>query len=80
MRCATEAGVKLLGVIENMSGYACAKCGTTGPLFEGRAGSVLAEQFGVRLLGRIPWVPPGAHAAHHAALDAVTERLLEVLP
>jgi ATP-binding protein involved in chromosome partitioning len=79
-RCATEAGVRLLGVVENMSGYACAMCGTIGPLFEGHAGSELAEQFGVPLLGQIPWIPPGAHAARHAALDALTERLLAVLP
>ena len=80
MRGAVETSVRLLGVVENMSGYACAECGSTGPLFEGCAGDLLAEQFGVPLLGRIPWIPPGAQAARRAALDAVTESLLAVLP
>ena len=80
MRGATEAGVRLLGVVENMSGYACAECGSTGRLFDGCAGNALAQQFGVPLLGRIPWLPPGAHAAHRAALGAVTDSLLGVLP
>ena len=47
----------MLGVIENMSGYECGKCGEDGPLFEGNAGADLAESFHIPLLGRLPFVP-----------------------
>lgn len=57
MRAATDAGVRLLGVIENMSGYACDSCGALGPLFSGDAGARLAENFAVPLLGRVPFQP-----------------------
>jgi ATP-binding protein involved in chromosome partitioning len=54
---ALEAKIRLLGVIENMSGYSCAECGRVGPLFEGDAGTSLAREFAVPLLGRIPFGP-----------------------
>lgn len=63
MRAAVEARVPLLGVVENMSGYACATCGATRPLFAGEAGERLAAAFGVPLLARVPFAPgagPGA--------------------
>jgi ATP-binding protein involved in chromosome partitioning len=75
MRTALQAKVKLLGVIENMSGYACAECGRTGPLFPGEAGSALAQEFGVPLLARIPFhatpFPPAELAALSDAVAAV---------
>ena len=37
MTLARERGARLLGLVENMAGYACPTCGTVGPLFEGRA-------------------------------------------
>jgi ATP-binding protein involved in chromosome partitioning len=77
MRSAVEAGVPLLGVVENMSGYACDGCGRLGRLFPGSSGEDLAAAFGIPLLGKIPFVsgagsPPGA-------LTAVAERLLSAL-
>jgi ATP-binding protein involved in chromosome partitioning len=57
IRSAQQLGVPLLGVVENMSGYACDGCGGTRPLFEGRAGSALADAFGIRLLGSVPFRP-----------------------
>lgn len=59
MRAAYDAGLPLLGVVENMSGYACAKCGQTRPLFAGDAGARLADEFRVPLLARIPFDPGG---------------------
>lgn len=59
MRAALDGGIRLLGVIENMSGYRCPDCGTTHPLFEGNAGAELAAAFGVPLLGKIPFAPAG---------------------
>lgn len=57
MQAARDAGVRLLGVVENMSGYACTECATTRPLFDGDAGAQLAARFGVPLLGRVPFHP-----------------------
>ncbi len=57
LRAATDSGVRILGIVENMVGYLCAACGATRALFAGSAGSELAEQFGVPLLGRIPFYP-----------------------
>ena len=57
---ARDAGVRILGVVENMSGYACGSCSTIGPLFSGDAGARLAAAFDVPLLARLPFVPRGA--------------------
>jgi ATP-binding protein involved in chromosome partitioning len=54
---AQESGIRVLGIVENMSGYSCERCGHTGALFEGRAGSELAAATGAPLLGRIPFQP-----------------------
>lgn len=77
MRTALHARVKLLGVIENMSGYACAECGRTGPLFPGQAGLALSQDFGVPLLARIPF-HPGAFPP--SELATLTDAFLAVLP
>lgn len=55
MRAARDDGIALLGIIENMSGYACPDCGALGPLFPGDAGQRLAEEFAVPLLGTVPF-------------------------
>jgi len=55
LRAAADAGIRLLGVIENMSGYRCGECARIGPLFTGGAGAALAEQFGIPLLARVPF-------------------------
>lgn len=55
MHAARDSRVPLLGVVENMSGYACDGCGTTRPLFSGDAGAALAEEFDVPLIARIPF-------------------------
>ena len=63
MRAAQDGGLRLLGVIENMSGYRCDGCATTQPLFRGNAGQELAEEFDVELLGRVPFTPAGPVSA-----------------
>jgi ATP-binding protein involved in chromosome partitioning len=47
----------VLGIIENMSDYACPQCGTHDNVFGSGGGERLALQFSVPLLGRIPLVP-----------------------
>jgi ATP-binding protein involved in chromosome partitioning len=56
LTAARGAGVPILGVVENMSGYACATCDTIGPLFAGNAGARLAAAFDVPLLARLPFL------------------------
>ncbi len=76
---ARDAGVRILGIVENMAGYACAECGTPGPLFKGDAGRRLAKAFDVPLLGRLPFRPAGAPDTADRDAEALTERLLGVL-
>jgi len=79
MRHAQRAGINLLGVVENMSGYACGTCGANGPLFPGDAGARLADAGGIPLLGRIPWLPAELGDATHPSLEACTAALLGAL-
>ncbi len=57
LRRAFEAGIPLIGLVENMGTAVCAACGAQGPLF--REGSVdrLARDTGVEVLARIPFDP-----------------------
>lgn len=49
-----KAGRPILGVVENMSGFACTRCGRVlGPFVPG-GGDLLAREAGVPLLGRVP--------------------------
>jgi Mrp family chromosome partitioning ATPase len=52
--------IRLLGVVENMSGYYCAGCASQRPLF----GDAVVEPYGdVPVLGRIPFDPAMATAS-----------------
>lgn len=44
----------MLGVVENMSGYVCECCGLVTNLFGKGGGEVMALEFGVPFLGRLP--------------------------
>lgn len=52
---------KVLGLVENMSGFVCPHCNEVVEIFPGNAGEELAEKFGVELLARIPLDPAVAH-------------------
>jgi ATP-binding protein involved in chromosome partitioning len=79
MRALVDGGQTVLGVIENMSGYACEACREVGPLFPGSAGTDLAAEFGVPLLARIPYdaaaTPAAPGLAWAPVVDLLTERL-----
>jgi ATP-binding protein involved in chromosome partitioning len=76
MHAAGAAGIRLLGVIENMAGYRCSDCGHTGPLFPGSAGAGLAAEFGIPLLARIPFLAaPDSLALDDAASAPVFEAI-----
>jgi Mrp family chromosome partitioning ATPase len=49
--------MELFGLIENMSGFTCPKCGETLNLFGFGGGEKTAKAAGVRFLGRIPFDP-----------------------
>ncbi len=49
--------IPILGIIENMSGFACPHCGKVTPVFAGRGGEHAAERLGVPFLGSIPLDP-----------------------
>lgn len=46
--------IPTLGVVENMSGYACPCCGEVSNLFSSGGGQVMAQEMGVPFLGSVP--------------------------
>ena len=51
---ATELGITVLGVVENMSQYRCPSCGAENELFDGNTEG-MCEALNLPLLGRIPF-------------------------
>jgi len=49
-----KMNVPLLGVVENMAGFACPHCQHVTPIFGEGGGQKLADEFGVPVLGSIP--------------------------
>ncbi len=52
-----QLSLPVLGVIENMSGFVCPKCGEVTDIFKTGGGERLATEMGVPFLGRIPIDP-----------------------
>lgn len=52
-----KVGLNILGVIENMSGFVCPHCSECTNVFSSGGGLVMAEQFGVEFLGKVPIDP-----------------------
>ncbi len=59
----TKLETPLLGVVENMAGFACPTCGEMTRLFAGMTGQELATELGIPYLGSIPLVPEVSAAA-----------------
>lgn len=80
-------GTLLVGLIENMSGYACESCGRVGPLFtQEPGGEQLAADLELPFLGSVPFDPHLASACNEGrpplrgspacdALEAVAGRI-----
>ena len=49
--------VPVLGIVENMSHFACPHCGGTTPIFGNTGGQRIAEEYGVPLLAQLPLDP-----------------------
>ncbi len=59
-RCVSFCGMlslPVIGIVENMSGYACPKCGERIDLFKSGGGKALAEETQVPFLGSVPIDP-----------------------
>ena len=64
-----QRGLKVLGLVENLSGIWCKDCGALTSLHEGHAGSELAQEFEVPLLAQLPFSPELAMAAEQGSLE-----------
>jgi len=85
-----QLNMPVLGVIENMSGFACPHCGKRTDVFKAGGGEKMATEMGVPFLGRIPIDPaigeacdsgrPFASAGPHCAnaLSRVIASLLHL--
>lgn len=60
---AAKAGSRVLGVIENMSGYICGRCGKEFYFLKVGGGEALAKELKVPFLGRIPLHPELSEAS-----------------
>ena len=63
VRRAYEAGVPMLGLVENLASSVCAHCGAEGPLFREAPVDGIARQLDLPLLVRVPFDPQLAAAA-----------------
>lgn len=52
-----KTGIRILGIVENMSGFVCPNCSECTYLFSKGGGQVLAQDFGVAFLGSVPIDP-----------------------
>ncbi|RXG57600.1 Cytosolic Fe-S cluster assembly factor NUBP2, partial [Armadillidium vulgare] len=52
-----RTGIKVLGIIENMSGFVCPNCSECSNIFATGGGQKLAEKYSVPFLGRVPIDP-----------------------
>lgn len=81
---------RVLGVVENMSGFVCPHCGQRTDIFTAGGGERMAEEMGVPFLGRVPLaaeivalsdageplIGPAAPEAVRAAYAQIIDRLL----
>jgi ATP-binding protein involved in chromosome partitioning len=87
---ARDLGIRLIGLVENMSGVFCQQCGAPTPMF-GEGCETLCEEYKLPLLGKIPFDPQMSRACDTGAplaadhriskrFDAIAERVIELIP
>jgi len=54
---ARQLKIPIIGIIENMSGFTCPKCGSEVEIFKTGGGEKIAEEMNIPFLGRIPLDP-----------------------
>ena len=76
----------VLGVVENMSGFACPDCGKVTPILRAGGGKKIAEDMKVPFLGSIPMDPKIAEASdsgqafvQHYADTATAKTMREII-
>ncbi|QER41642.1 Mrp/NBP35 family ATP-binding protein [Thermodesulfobacterium sp. TA1] len=57
IRFCLEASVPVLGIVENMSGFVCPRCGDVIEIFKTGGAEKLAQEYNVPFLGKIPLDP-----------------------
>lgn len=62
-----QLDVPILGIVENMSGFACPKCGEITPILSSGGGRRLAEAMDIPFLGAVPMDPALAEACDNGA-------------
>ncbi len=80
-----QVNTPVLGIIENMSGYACPHCGEVDDVFGSGGASAVAQHFGVPLLGTIPLLPAvraggdnGEPLVSEQPEHAVTKQMIQI--
>jgi len=80
-----QLNVHVLGVIENMSGFACPKCGEVTPILRAQGGRRMAEEMHVPFLGSVPMDPliaesgdAGVAFIEYAQTTPATRAFLEI--
>jgi Mrp family chromosome partitioning ATPase len=53
----TKTNTPILGVVENMAGFVCPHCAECTDIFSKGGGEVMAQEYGVAFLGRVPIDP-----------------------
>lgn len=66
---ASSSGIRLIGIIENMSYFKCPHCGRVTNIMGKIAGDKLAEKYGLSILGRIPLDPSINEAIEEGNID-----------
>lgn len=79
-------GLPVLGIVENMSGFACPKCGEVTPILGSGGGRRIAEDMGVPFLGSLPFDPAVGRACdegkvfiHHHASTPTARMMREII-
>jgi ATP-binding protein involved in chromosome partitioning len=67
-----RVNTRVLGIVENMSGLACPKCGEVVDVFGSGGGQALAAQMGVPFLGRVPLDPAVVRAGDEGVPTVVS--------
>lgn len=82
VRRAHEAGIPMLGLVENLASSVCSQCGAAGPLFHEASTDAVASQLDLAVLARIPFDARAAAAADAGrpradAAEGVFDKLAE---
>jgi ATP-binding protein involved in chromosome partitioning len=70
---AKQLGVPIIGIIENMSGFICPKCGAETSIFEVGGGQKIASDLSIPFLGSIP-IDPEICSSSDRGKPFITER------